>query len=73
MPQKWMHASDQFGCVEHGSARRDSVRRERFLSRRRDGTLREGMRQRLKLRVVFERQVRALVGFDQREDLRGCG
>ena len=31
------------------------------------------MRQRLEFRVVFERYVRALVGFDQREDLRGFG
>jgi len=62
-----------FRSVERRRTRCDAIGRERLLSRRRDGMLREGMWQGLEFRVVFERQMRAFVGFDEGENLRSGG
>ena len=71
--QERVDARGGFGGVERGRAGRDSAngrRSERGLRRVRDGFLRERMRQRLECGVVFEREVRAFVRFDQGENFR---
>jgi len=68
-----MHASNHFCCVEGCCARQDTVRRERCLDFCGDRTLRQGMRERLEVCVIFESEVRTFVGFNQGENLRGCG
>jgi hypothetical protein len=50
-----MKTRQSFRRIERRCARRDAVSRERFLGRLRDRTLRQGMWQRLEVRIVFER------------------
>ena len=71
MAQERVYARDGFGGVKGGGARRNAVRRERGLSGIRNGLLRERVRQRLERRLVFQREVHALVGFDEHQNFRG--
>jgi len=73
MAKQRMKPRDRFGGIESRRTRRDAICRERFLGCLRNRTLSQWMRQRLEFRVVFERQVRAFVGFNERKDLRGVG
>ena len=68
--QKRVYASEGLSSVERSRARRNSVPGERSLRRLRDWLLRERMRQRFKRSVVLEREMRAFVGLDQRENRR---
>ena len=65
-----MRAADGFGHVESCCAVRNIVRRQRITRRLRDWFLRERMRQRFERSVIFEREMRALVGLDQHNDRR---
>jgi hypothetical protein len=66
--EEGVDARERFGGGEHCGAGRDAVERERGLRGGRERRLREGMRERLEGGIVFEREVRAFVGFDEDED-----
>jgi len=63
-----MRAADGFGYIESCCAVGNVVRRERVTRRLRDRFLRQRMRQRFERGVIFEREVRALIGLDQHDD-----
>src|SRR5271154_4488218 len=73
MAEQRMELGHRLCCVERCCVRRDAIGRERCLDFWRDRALRQGMWERLEVCVVFESEVRAFVGFDQGEDLRGRG
>lgn len=66
-----MDAGESFGCIESVCPRGDAVRGESGLRSAGDGFVCQRMRQRLEQGIVFEREVRAFVGFDEDEDARG--
>ena len=69
--QERVEARDGFGGVKGGGAQRHAMRRERGLRGLGNRLLRERVRQGFKRRLVFERQMDALVGFDENENF--CG
>lgn len=70
MAKQRMDAGESFRCVEGVCASGDAVKRERGLRHVGDGLVCQRMRQGLEQGIVFEREVRAFVGFD--EDQNAC-
>ena len=71
MPQKRMDARDRFARVKRVCSARHAVRREHGRRGIGNRLLPERMRQRFKRGIVFEREMRAFIRFDEREDRRG--
>jgi hypothetical protein len=65
MAKERVNARGGFGCVKRSRAGRYIQRGKRGLRGGGNRLLRQWMRQRLERRIVFEREVRALVGFHE--------